>query len=260
MLYRNAIYRGSQLPVDCARAVGKFRYNIFIRQLGWSLPCREDDAEWDQYDTDGTIHIVVRDARDAVCGYARLLPTRGGRYMLKELFSHLMPNDAPPDCHGVWELSRIAVSVPQPAPEGERNEILRILLATAATYAMRHGVQRLLGVTYVGVERLFRRLGIHTHRAGPPVEMDGRMVIAGWIELDRQTGAALHIGEACLRSVPIEPKLGAAGDWRPNHAYEGRFAAAPALPGTMNGIVRPAEAAERNRPAGDSGLGKTPGA
>ncbi|TDY16701.1 acyl homoserine lactone synthase [Paraburkholderia sp. BL6665CI2N2] len=191
------VHRGSELSTDCRRKLGRYRHDVFIKELGWSLPDKCEDAEWDRYDTDTTTHVVLQDQKGDVHGCTRLIPTRGGAYMLSELFSHLMPDDIPlPDSNQVWELSRLAISVARvPSVDDGQNylqrTLLTALLAKAANHALLHGVQRLIGLTYVGVERLLRRLGVHIHRAGPAVEVDGRMVVAGWIELDEQTMRAL---------------------------------------------------------------------
>ncbi|MEA3094359.1 MAG: acyl homoserine lactone synthase [Caballeronia sp.] len=34
------------------------------------------------------------------------------------------------------------------------------------------------------LERLFRRIGVHAHRAGPAQRIDGRMVVACRIDID----------------------------------------------------------------------------
>ncbi|MCA3858031.1 MAG: acyl-homoserine-lactone synthase, partial [Burkholderia sp.] len=51
--------------------------------------------------------------------------------------------------------------------------------------------------------RLFRRIGIHAHRAGPPKQVDGRLVVACWIDIDPQTFAALGIepGQAARQAI-----------------------------------------------------------
>jgi acyl homoserine lactone synthase len=43
------------------------------------------------------------------------------------------------------------------------------------------------------MERLFRRIGVQAHRAGPAQCIDGRMVVACWIDIDNQTLSALGV-------------------------------------------------------------------
>ena len=43
--------------------------------------------------------------------------------------------------------------------------------------------RRLVTVTVLAMERLIRRLGIHSHRMGPPCIIDGEPIYGCWIEL-----------------------------------------------------------------------------
>jgi acyl homoserine lactone synthase len=74
------------------------------------------------------------------------------------------------------------------------------MMALVVRQALRLGARRLIAVTFLSMERLFRRIGIHAHRAGPPHRIDQRMVVACWIDLDAITLAALGIDET---SPPI---------------------------------------------------------
>ena len=67
------------------------------------------------------------------------------------------------------------------------------MLAAVVECAAQLGARQLIGVTFLSMERLFRRIGVHAHRAGPAQRIDGRMVVACWIDIDAQTLAALDI-------------------------------------------------------------------
>jgi acyl homoserine lactone synthase len=66
-------------------------------------------------------------------------------------------------------------------------------LAASIKIAAEHGARRLITVSPLGIERLLNRMGVHAHRAGPPVLVDGKPIFACWIELDTQTMTALEI-------------------------------------------------------------------
>jgi N-acyl-L-homoserine lactone synthetase len=53
----------------------------------------------------------------------------------------------------------------------------------AMACAAAHGARRLVTVTVLAMERLIRRLGIHSHRMGPPKIVDGEPIYGCWIEL-----------------------------------------------------------------------------
>jgi acyl homoserine lactone synthase len=72
------------------------------------------------------------------------------------------------------------------------------MLASVVECAAKLGARQLIGVTFLSMERLFRRIGVHAHRAGPAQRIDGRMVVACWIDIDSQTLAALGLDPALL--------------------------------------------------------------
>jgi len=45
---------------------------------------------------------------------------------------------------------------------------------------------------------LLYRMGVHAHRAGPPMLADGKPIFACWIEIDEQTMTALGIAAAAM--------------------------------------------------------------
>jgi N-acyl-L-homoserine lactone synthetase len=68
--------------------------------------------------------------------------------------------------------------------------------------AAKQGAARLITVSPLGVERLLHRMGVHAHRAGPPVFVNGKPIFACWIEIDEQTTKALGLNfNAVLSSV-----------------------------------------------------------
>ncbi|HEY5799525.1 MAG TPA: acyl-homoserine-lactone synthase [Burkholderiaceae bacterium] len=175
-------------------AIAEYRHKIFIERLGWQLPV-ENGRERDQFDRPDTIYVVARDNNGAICGCARLLPTTLP-YLLGDVFPELMGGAPVPCDAGTWELSRFAVaSVEGPSSAVEATRNTRTLLAAAIAEAARQGAQRIITVSPLGIERLLHRMGVHAHRAGAPVQVDGKPVFACWIEIDQQTIAALGLEE-----------------------------------------------------------------
>jgi acyl homoserine lactone synthase len=184
----NMVTVGSELilPHDIYRDVGKYRHKVFIETLGWDLHTR-DGMELDQFDRPDTLYMVSQDEHGAVNGCARLLPTHQP-YLLGEVFPELM-NGAPVPCSpDVWELSRFA-AVDFNARGGSAlaqfsSGIAVQLLHKAIACAAAHGAKRLITVSPIGIERLLRHTGVHAHRAGPPMIIDGHPIFACWIEVD----------------------------------------------------------------------------
>lgn len=174
-------------------AIAQYRHKIFIERLGWQLPV-ENGMERDQFDRKDTLYVIARDGKGAICGCARLLPTTGP-YLLGDVFPNLLPDTPTPRDDSIWELSRFAAASigdhVESAADSARNT--RALLAASIKIAAEHGARRLITVSPLGIERLLNRMGVHAHRAGPPVLVDGKPIFACWIELDAQTMTALEI-------------------------------------------------------------------
>lgn len=184
------------------RAVAAYRHKIFIERLGWQLPVK-DGLERDQFDREDTVYVVARNKNGNICGCARLLPT-SKPYLLGQVFPQLMNGSAIPMANNIWELSRFAAA--DLGQKSNKNDSVlvnqatqnialqsRNLLAAAISTAAEHGAQRLITVSPLGVERLLHRMGVHAHRAGPPIFVDGKPIFACWIEIDQQTKHALGI-------------------------------------------------------------------
>jgi len=187
----------SDFSPELENTIAQYRHKIFIERLGWPLPT-ENGLERDQFDRPDTVYVIARDTKGEICGCARLLPTTRS-YLLGEIFPNLIPGLAIPCSADVWELSRFAAApinnISETALDTAANT--RCLLAAAVASATEHGAKRLITVSPLGVERLLYRMGVHAHRAGPPIFVDGKPIFACWIEIDEQTIHALELTSVC---------------------------------------------------------------
>lgn len=179
-----------QLGTGLLELMHRFRHEVFVKRLKWSLP-GTDGVERDQYDTSHAKYVVLSDDSEHVTACARLLPTTES-YMLPDLFPQLLGGCDAPRAQNVWELSRFATSVRETG-EG------RILALSKPTLdfldqvldcAHRHNIRRLIFVTSIGVERLMLRAGVPVHRIGPPALVDGQLTVALFIEVENQKAVA----------------------------------------------------------------------
>jgi len=182
-----------QLQSHVEGELAAYRHKVFVEHLGWDLPGAQSGLERDQFDRPDTLYVVAQDEQGQICGCARLLPTTQD-YLLGSVFPHLMGGQMPACSPEIWELSRYstqAVSAQVPSREAAR-ERFRVLLRAVAHAAAELGAVRLITFSFLGVERLARGFGLHIHRAGAPQIVDGKSVVAFWIELDQQTFDALE--------------------------------------------------------------------
>ncbi|KVX84121.1 acyl-homoserine-lactone synthase [Burkholderia ubonensis] len=189
---RTFVHEEGRLPHELAADIGRYRRRVFVEQLGWALPSANEIYERDQFDRDDTVYVFARNGNGEMCGCARLLPTTSP-YLLNTLFADLLAEGVtPPQSAAVWELSRFAATGEAGSAEAAAWAV-RPMLAAVVECAAQLGARQLIGVTFASMERLFRRIGVHAHRAGSPKMIDGRMVVACWIDIDPQTFAALGI-------------------------------------------------------------------
>jgi N-acyl-L-homoserine lactone synthetase len=190
--------RSCEFTPELETAIAEYRHKIFIERLGWPLPVK-DGRERDQFDHPNTLYAVALEPNGAICGCARLLPTTEP-YLLSEVFPDLLGDLPVPRASEIWELSRFAAASTDPHSTINPAANTRNLLAAAVTCAIGQGAKRLITVSPLGVERLLHRMGVHAHRAGPPLQVDGKPIFACWIEIDQQTRGALGI-------VSAEPQI-----------------------------------------------------
>jgi acyl homoserine lactone synthase len=184
-----------ELQTGVEAELAAYRYKVFVEHLGWDLPIAQIGSERDQFDRPDTFYVVIKDSGERICGCARLLPTTHP-YLLGTVFPHLMGNQPLPASAEVWELSRYTTQLVngEITSRQEAAERFRQLLKAVCEAAFHGGAKRLITFSYLGVERIARNFGIHVHRVGPSELIDGKPVVAFWIELDEQTFGALNGG------------------------------------------------------------------
>jgi N-acyl-L-homoserine lactone synthetase len=186
--------RLEDLPPEIRAGLGAYRYEVFVRRLGWTLPTSTDNqtSEWDQFDDGATVHIVALSQVRRICGCARLMSTTG-RYLLKEVFPELLGSEPPRELTTLWELSRFAGSS-QKSPDdnpSERNAPGMQLFPYALALAASFGATDVIGVVSRSVERLYRRSGLTLQRIHPDLAARSASIVACSIELSPATFSRL---------------------------------------------------------------------
>lgn len=175
----------NELSGELFSKISSYRHKVFIEMLGWELQTKQG-IELDQFDRPDTVYVVSQDDDGTVNGCARLLPT-DRPYLLGEVFPQLLNGQTPPSSPDIWELSRFAAvdfSNQMSSAMGQfSSEIAVELLRRSIACAAEHGAKGLITVSPLGVERLLRRAGFRSHRAGPPMIIDGHPIVACWIDV-----------------------------------------------------------------------------
>lgn len=181
------------LPPELLDGLARYRHQVFVEKLGWNLVCQGglDGQELDQFDRPDTVYLIARSDAGHIVGTARLLPT-SSPYLLADVFPELMSGVPLPRSDRVWELSRFAAvdfqaigaSPLQQFSSPVAIELLREVLRWAAA----EGIERLISVSPLGVERLLRSAGFRAHRAAPPMVIDGQPIFACWFEVSGHQG------------------------------------------------------------------------
>ena len=179
-----------QLDDQVMTGMYRLRHSVFHDRLKWEVNS-DNGMEYDRFDDCKPVYVLVRGDEGEVEGCWRMLPTMGP-YMLKDVFPELLYGTSAPEHPAAWELSRFAVAsgTKQKGRYGFTEVPVR-MMQRAFQFARENGIERYVTVTTVAVERMLRRLGIETHRYGPPMQIGCEMTVAFWIEIDATTEAAV---------------------------------------------------------------------
>jgi N-acyl-L-homoserine lactone synthetase len=130
---------------------------------------------------------VAQDAAGEIAGCGRLLPTTRP-YLLGDVFPQLLNGAPPPASPEVWELSRFCAVDLNARLSGPLSQMVSPVAVEIVRAALRCvaelGAKRLITVSPVGIERLIRRAGLRSHRAGPPMVIDGHAIFACLIDVE----------------------------------------------------------------------------
>lgn len=97
------------MPSSLLAELGSYRYNVFARGEGWSIPSRlsTPGQEYDRFDRSDVVWLIAWKAQHGICGCARLMqwqdPETGA---ILEPGEKKSPAEVP-----VWEMSRFSAKL-----------------------------------------------------------------------------------------------------------------------------------------------------
>lgn len=123
----------------------------FSDRLGWAVAVDAAGLERDQYDALDPLYVIWEQGCGRHGGSMRLLPTTG-RCMVNDHFAHLN-GGVQVSSPVIWECTRFCL-----AP-GAGPHVAAALMLAGGELLERQGLDHLLGVFDVNMERIYRRIG-----------------------------------------------------------------------------------------------------
>lgn len=165
----------------------RMRAEVFAGRLGWDVTVT-DGREIDRFDAEDPLYLLsLNDKTGDLQGAVRLLPTTG-RYMLRDVFSVLVPDGAP-ESPLIWESSRFAVN-PGILSAGERAEANHVvnrttveLLCGIVEVCQKAGVEHVVSVFDARMARIFRTADCSFEIIGTPTRIGKTMTYAGLFDM-----------------------------------------------------------------------------
>ena len=179
----------------------KLRAQKFHTRMGWPVTVREG-RETDTFDDLNPLYIVGTAASGEVISSARLLPTTGPN-MLADVFSALLPDGIAVRSPHIWESSRFSVLTQLSEQRSDQLIHYRTaeLLCGVIEVGVMAGLDYIVSVVDVSIERVLRRAGCPCERLGPPARIGRSLAIAGMFPMTEQLLAGVRAAGGITGSV-----------------------------------------------------------
>jgi acyl homoserine lactone synthase len=171
-------------PGDNADILDKMfhlRAKVFNDRLGWEVKV-SNNREMDRFDELNPLYVVETDDKRNVLASLRLLPTTGP-HMLSDVFSELVEPESIIRSPRVLESSRFAADTELLGhlPNGLSTVTGALLCATLET-SRAAGIEFVISVYDVRIERILRRAGCGFERLCQPRRIGDVMTVVGLFE------------------------------------------------------------------------------
>lgn len=162
------------------------RAQQFSVRRGWRVVV-EDGLEKDRFDDMNPLYICVITKDRKLLASLRLLPTMGA-HMLSDVFPEVMGDTAIVRHPLILESSRFCVDTKAAGEFGAEglNLVTRELLHGLFSTAQQAGIQNIVSVYDIFVERILQRAGCQFDRLGPVHKYDDLKTVGGLFEVNNQ--------------------------------------------------------------------------
>ncbi|MHA7968805.1 acyl-homoserine-lactone synthase [Rhizobium sp. CAU 1783] len=186
-------------------AMHRLRKRVFHDLLRWDVNV-VDDWEIDHYDDANPIYVLSYSDSGALRGTLRLLPTLGPN-MLDDTFPILLDDQPAVRQHGIWESSRFCID-PDISQDRASNQVTITaaeLMCGVGELGLASRLDRIVTVTDVFLERMFRRMGCPGERIGAPHKIGSVHAVAIAWEVTPQLLERMKTVAGIEGSVLTEP-------------------------------------------------------
>jgi len=163
----------------------RLRHRVFKERLRWDVRSK-NGMERDEYDDLDAIYLLAYDDTETLRGTWRLLPTTGP-YMLRDVFSDLMEDQAMPSARTVWEVSRFAAepddSVSEELGLASLNRTCNELFCGIAEFGLANGITEIVSAYDIRIARLLKRIDCLPFWQGRPRRIGNTIAVAGRFEI-----------------------------------------------------------------------------
>ncbi len=186
-------------------AMHRLRAKVFGERLGWDVVI-EDGWERDRFDDLDPLYLLSEDAHGRIRGSVRLLPTAGPN-MLSDVFPQLLPPNQSVRSATIWESSRFSVDHEALAERSSKlvNRTTAEILCGMTEVGMLAGLDFIVSVVDVHMERVLKRANCHCERLGEPKKIGKVTTVAGLWEIGDQLLNSLREAGGIQGSV-LAPK------------------------------------------------------
>ena len=179
----------------------KLRARVFDKRLAWEVQV-DGDHERDEFDDLDPLYALAID-KGRVVGCFRLLQTTGPN-MLSDVFSVLV--DGPVRSPLIWESTRFCIDTSAFDKRDKRglSDLTAKMLCSLYEIGMLAGLEFIVTVLDVRMERILRRAGCPMERLGEPKDIGGVKTLAILMPVSKDSITAVHAHNAL--SAPVVPE------------------------------------------------------
>lgn len=124
----------------------RFRYDVAVGEMGWTLPNAAGGYDIDAYDTEETIYFLDHGPDGRLIASSRLNPTTAP-HLLLDVFPEFVDDGVVPRGANIYEHSRYLVSKTRTTQEEFIRARARVLIAVNE-FALANGIEMLTVLTY----------------------------------------------------------------------------------------------------------------